>query len=29
LADPVSRTADLGGEATTAQCGRAIVEAID
>jgi len=29
LADPVSRTADLGGEATTAQCCRAIVEAID
>jgi len=29
LADPVSRTADLCGEATTAQCGRAIVEAID
>jgi tartrate dehydrogenase/decarboxylase/D-malate dehydrogenase len=29
LADPVSRTADLDGEATTAQCGRAIVEAID
>jgi tartrate dehydrogenase/decarboxylase/D-malate dehydrogenase len=28
LADPASRTADLGGQATTAQCGRAIVEAI-
>jgi tartrate dehydrogenase/decarboxylase/D-malate dehydrogenase len=28
LADPVSRTADLGGQATTEQCGRAIVEAI-
>jgi tartrate dehydrogenase/decarboxylase/D-malate dehydrogenase len=28
LADPVSRTADLGGEATTVQCGRAIVDAI-
>ena len=28
LADPVSRTADLCGEATTAQCGRAIVDAI-
>ena len=28
LADPASRTADLGGQATTEQCGRAIVEAI-
>jgi tartrate dehydrogenase/decarboxylase/D-malate dehydrogenase len=28
LAEPVSRTADLGGEATTVQCGRAIVDAI-
>jgi tartrate dehydrogenase/decarboxylase/D-malate dehydrogenase len=28
LADPASRTSDLGGQATTEQCGRAIVEAI-
>ena len=28
LANPASRTADLGGQATTEQCGRAIVEAI-
>lgn len=28
LANPFSRTADLGGEATTVQCGRAIVDAI-
>jgi tartrate dehydrogenase/decarboxylase/D-malate dehydrogenase len=28
LADPASRTADLGGQATTKQCGHAIVEAI-
>jgi len=28
LADPTSCTADLGGQATTEQCGRAIVEAI-
>jgi tartrate dehydrogenase/decarboxylase/D-malate dehydrogenase len=28
LADPASRTADLGGQATTEQCGLAIVEAI-
>ena len=28
LADPASRTADLGGQANTEQCGRAIVEAI-
>jgi tartrate dehydrogenase/decarboxylase/D-malate dehydrogenase len=28
LADPASRTADLGGQANTAQCGSAIVEAI-
>ena len=28
LADPASRTADLGGQANTVQCGRAIVDAI-
>jgi tartrate dehydrogenase/decarboxylase/D-malate dehydrogenase len=28
LGDPASRTADLGGQAKTEQCGRAIVEAI-
>jgi tartrate dehydrogenase/decarboxylase/D-malate dehydrogenase len=28
LADPANRTADLGGQANTVQCGRAIVEAI-
>jgi tartrate dehydrogenase/decarboxylase/D-malate dehydrogenase len=29
LADPASRTSDLGGQATTAQCGRAIVDMIE
>ena len=29
LADPASRTADLGGQATTEQCGRGIVDVIE